>query len=72
MRVKIKLFSTLKRDQDAQVDLPGNATVKGLLSRLGIDPDQVGVLMVNARSATFDQALGEGDTVTIIPPIGGG
>ncbi len=52
--------------------LNDGATVRSLLDSLDISENSVGVLMVNSRSATFDQTLYNNDMVTIIPPIGGG
>jgi sulfur carrier protein len=74
MQVEVKLFATLQKDrfQKAMVYLDQGSKVSDLLNHLGITVDDVGVLVVNKRDATFDQSLNEGDTITIIPPIGGG
>ena len=39
---------------------------------LEISVDEVGILVVNKRDATFDQKLKENDVLTLIPVIGGG
>ena len=74
MRVRVKLFATLQKKglQGGDVELSCGATVQSLLNRLNIGVADVGILVVNARDATFDQVLKEADVVTIIPPIGGG
>ncbi len=74
MFVEVKLFATLKKDRFPrnQIQLQSNSRITDLLTILGISVDDVGVLVVNQKDATFDQVLKEGDTVTIIPPIGGG
>jgi molybdopterin converting factor small subunit len=74
MRVKVKLFATLQKEalRGCAVKLPDGATIRNLLDKIEIDEANVGVLVINSRAATFDQVLTEEDTVTIIPPIGGG
>ncbi len=54
------------------IQLPGDSTVMDLLTRIGVQPDDVGVLIRNNRDTTFKTSLNNGDTLTIIPPIGGG
>lgn len=74
MEVIVKLFATLQRGRFTEkvVKLPRVAIVSDLLNRLAISPNEVGILMVNSRDASFKQALHEGDSITLIPPIGGG
>lgn len=74
MEVDVHLFSTLQKKlfDRARVQLQDGACVTDLLTLLGISLDDVGILVVNHRDATFDQQLHEGDAITIIPPIGGG
>jgi sulfur carrier protein ThiS len=74
MDVEIRLFETLKKHQPAggKVRLPAGSRVSDLLEALGIDTDDVGVLMVNRADGRFDQPLRDADVVTLIPPIGGG
>ena len=54
------------------MDLKPGSTVRDILRELDISEDDVGVIMINARSGTFDQGLGPDDRVTLIPPIDGG
>ena len=72
--VKVTLFAYLRdgRFHEAGVDMPQGATVSDLLTRLGIDQVEVGVLMVNGHAGSFNTQLATGDRLTIIPPIGGG
>jgi molybdopterin converting factor small subunit len=75
MQVRVNHFATLKREADHRsetVELPPGATVDDLLVTLGVTRDDVGVLIVSGKQATFDQALEAADTVTLIPHIGGG
>ena len=74
MEVDVHLFSTLQKKlfRKARVQLQEGARVTDLLTLLVISHDDVGILVVNHRDATFDQQLHEGDAITIIPLIGGG
>ena len=74
MFVEVELFATLQkgRFQKKAIQLQSGSRIKDLLTILDVSIEEVMILVVNKKDATFDQALNEGDTVTIIPPIGGG
>ena len=74
MAVVVKLYATLRQNREEQyeMELASGSTVRDILRKLDIPEEDVGVIMVNARSGTFDQGLGPDDRVTLIPPIGGG
>ncbi|MBN2438868.1 MAG: MoaD/ThiS family protein [Deltaproteobacteria bacterium] len=74
IRVRVSLYSGLRinRFSEAEVELPGGATMTDLLDKLQIPMQDVGVAVVNARSGTFQQELQADDRITLIPPIGGG
>lgn len=62
----------LRKNRVQNVELPDVSYAKDLIHQLGIPIENVGVLSVNGRQATFDQQLKSGDLIHIIPPIGGG
>lgn len=75
MQVELQAFSLLGHDGTTRkviVELAEGATVRDLLAASQIPMDDVGILVVNRKSAVFDQTLSEGDSVTVIPHIGGG
>jgi len=75
MKVRVKHFATRKQDADhapTWVQLDPEATVSDLLRTLGVEQDDVGVLIVSGKQATFEQELEEDDLVTLIPHIAGG
>ncbi len=74
IKVKVFLFSTLQTDRfvEQSIQLPENASVPDLLALLGINKNDVGILVINKKDATFNSRLKQGDTITMIPPIGGG
>jgi len=72
--IEVSLFATLQKNrfQRAEIVLQDGADTRDLLEHLRISKKEVGILVVNQKDATFDQLLSNGDSVTIIPPIGGG
>ncbi len=74
MVVEIRLFATLRegRFRNKQIQFPGEALLGDLLENLKIPQEQVGILLVNGRTATAQSKLAEDDVVSIFPPIGGG
>ena len=74
IRVLVSLFASLRIDRfaEAMVELPEGATVTDLLDKLHIPLKDVGIVVVNSRSGTFQQKLNADDRITFIPPIGGG
>jgi molybdopterin synthase sulfur carrier subunit len=74
IRVQVHLYSTLRGnrfDEDA-IELREGATVTDLLDKLGLALEEVGTVMVNAKSGTFQQTLKPGDRIALLPEIGGG
>lgn len=56
-----------------ELDLEGNdVTVVELLSRLEIDPAEVGIVTVDGRQSTLDRAIPVDGRVFIFPPMSGG
>jgi molybdopterin synthase sulfur carrier subunit len=74
MRVLVSLYSGLRIDRfaEAEVELPEGAEVADLLDKLQIPLQDIGIVVVNARSGTFQQKLQADDRITLIPPVGGG
>ena len=72
IQVHVKLFLHLRKDRLQTVELVDDSDAGDLMRHLGVPVEQVGVLSINDRQATLDQRLKNGDTVYIIPHIGGG
>ena len=72
VEIEARLFVSLRKDRSTRVTLKEGAQAADLLEALGIPPHEVEILSVNGRLALLDQELNDGDTVSIIPPIGGG
>ncbi len=76
MLVRVKVYGWLTDftggEGDKQVQLPPGALVADLLSTLGIPAEVVGMVNVNGEHAETRDALGEGDTVYVLPHLAGG
>ncbi len=72
--IKVKLFAYFRegRFKEAAFRYDEGTTPGAIVTALGIDPDDVGVIMVNNRQAGMDTVLADGDTVAVFPKIGGG
>ena len=74
MKVKVKLFAHLRdgRFRERELELEPGTAVQDIATALGIDPDEVGVTMLNSRHCSLSQEVHEGDVVAIFPMVGGG
>ena len=72
--ITVKLFAFFRENRFKQQDqtiLPGS-TVREIIIAQGIDPEEVGVTMINSRHCTLDHKPVQGDQLAIFPVIGGG
>lgn len=74
MRLTVKLFAFFRdgRFKEEGREYPPETKVGDIVIGLGIDPEEVGVVMINSRQAGLDIPVSEGDVVAIFPVIGGG
>ena len=74
MKIKVRLFATLRRGRDKEVWVEKEAPVKvdDLITALDIPEDQVAILLLNGRDTTRETPVKEGDVLSIFPPVGGG
>jgi molybdopterin synthase sulfur carrier subunit len=83
MRVRVKLFATLRRYAPGasngthagtpfEVELSDGAVIADLIQQLHLPAAQVKVAFVNGRAQAEDWRLQPDDEVGIFPPVGGG
>ncbi|MCS7178696.1 MAG: MoaD/ThiS family protein [Anaerolineae bacterium] len=79
IRVKVKLFATLRRyypelgiGEGIEVELPEGATVGQLVNHLGLPADHVRVVFINGIARDESHLLSDGDEIGVFPPVGGG
>lgn len=74
VRVTVKLFAFFRenRFKKQEQSFPPDSTVRDVVLAQGIDPEEVGVTMINSRHCTLDRIPVQGDQLAIFPVIGGG
>lgn len=79
MRVAVHLTATLRaylppgiRGDHVVLDVPDGTTVDQVAHSLHIPPDLERLTVVNGRDAAPDQALADGDVLSLFPPLAGG
>lgn len=72
--VMVKLFAFFRenRFKKQEQQFPATTTVRDIIRAQGIDPEEVGVTMINSRHCTLDQKPVQDDQLAIFPVIGGG
>lgn len=73
MKFEVRLFATFRDGRGKKVFVEMNdPTPQKILSSIGIEKEDVAILLVNGQDAKFDQAMAEGDYISVFPPVGGG
>jgi molybdopterin synthase sulfur carrier subunit len=78
MVVEVRLYATLRRYTPASpngvvsVEAAEGAMVVDILKRIGIDPAEIHLVMVNGTGCELETILNSGDRVGLFPPVGGG
>ncbi|MCF6186403.1 MAG: MoaD/ThiS family protein [Desulfobulbaceae bacterium] len=72
--ITVKLFAFFRDNRfiKQEQQFPANTTVRDIILFQGINPEEVGVTMINSRQCTLDQIPVQGDQLAIFPIIGGG
>ncbi len=79
MQIEVKLFATL-RDYlpkgssrfSCKMEVDGSTRVQDILSRLKIPEEMPKIILINGIHAKKEQALKDGDVLSIFPPVAGG
>jgi sulfur-carrier protein len=74
MKITVKLFAYFRdnRFKIEQREIDEATTVGDIVDALGIDREEVGVLMMNSRHTEFSAHPVENDVLAIFPVVGGG
>ena len=74
MEINVKLYAYLKNGRfgNKTIEIPEPATVADLLSYLEIKDHEVGSVFVNGKESTFTHVIHSGDSISLLPLIGGG
>ena len=75
-QVSVNLYATLRAyvggSPSVEMDIEPGETVRQVLDRLGVPPEETRILFVNNRAAKLSQPLEDGDRLGVFPAIGGG
>ncbi len=75
MEIQVALYGEFRKyhsEKNFELELPEDATVRVLLSALGIPEDPYAWANVNGARVDWEHRLEDGDLVMIFPPSGGG
>jgi len=74
LQIKVRLFATLRegRGKEIVLELGDSPIVQDVIDTLKIKSEDISILLKNGRDTSRNQALSEGDTLSIFPPVGGG
>ena len=74
MNVTVKLFATFRigRFKVEERDYPPGTTCRDVIADVGLSEAELGIVLINGRHAALDARLGEGDTLSLFPLVGGG
>lgn len=79
MRIEVRLFATLRRyvPSDAAggavtLDMPQGSKAADVIVKLGINTEEVRILMINGVNGPMDRTLRDGDRLGLFPAVGGG
>lgn len=74
MRIKIKLFATLRdgRGKIVEKEYREGTRIKEILRDIEIEEKDVAIMLKNGVSAKLDAIPLDGDYLSIFPPVGGG
>jgi molybdopterin synthase sulfur carrier subunit len=80
LKIQLKLFASLsgylpdqkKGDFSNLMEVEEGTTIKSLLNRLKIPPEQPKIIFLNGVHAEENKVLKDGDRLGVFPPLAGG
>ncbi len=79
MKIQVALYATLSQylppgaqNRKAAIEVKDGATVREVMTQLGIPSDLPNILLVNGRQAPETAVLKDGEALSIFPPLAGG
>ena len=79
MKIEVRLFATLAAylpdesdGRRATLEVADGGTVAAIVRLLRIPDDMPFIAMIDGRDAALDRPLGDGDVLSLFPPLAGG
>lgn len=72
--IEVRLFATLRQGREKKYQLPaeGFSNAGQLIAHFGIPAEEVSILLINGFHSKPQDAVKDGDIVSLFPPVGGG
>lgn len=72
--IEVRLFATLRqgREKIYQLAPEGVSTAGQLIAHFDIPAEEVSILLINGFHSKPEDAVKDGDVVSLFPPVGGG
>lgn len=74
MQIKIKLIGAFRVDRfkEHDGDYPAGMTAEKIIEQLHIPRRALGTVLINGVHSRIDDIVNEGDTIALLPILGGG
>lgn len=72
--IEVRLFAYFRegRGKAVRMDLSEVKCPNDVVARLGIEPEQVAICLINGFHRSLDEPLREDDVLFLFPPVAGG
>jgi len=74
VKIRIKLYGVfrIERFREELLDYPPGTTARDVVAQLRISGPLLGIVLINGVHAGLDDVLRDGDTLSLLPILGGG
>jgi molybdopterin converting factor small subunit len=74
LKIEVRLFAYFRngRDKKCFVEFEEKITPRKVVQTLGIDENDISILLINGRDGKLDDKLVDNDVLSLFPPVGGG
>jgi sulfur carrier protein len=74
IKIEVRYFATLRIDDKKKeaLEVQEDTSVDTLLGQIGVNLEDVAILLVNGIRTPPEYILKDGDVVSLFPPVGGG
>jgi len=72
--IEVRAFATLRklRPPVEMVAIGDARTIRDVTTLLEVPEEELAIILLNGRHATFDDPISAGDILSLFPPVGGG
>ena len=72
--IEVRFFATLRNGRGKITEIPAEevSTAGDILRRFNIPAEEVAILLINGFHSKPEDSVGDGDIISLFPPVGGG